>query len=133
MVYYYICELQPTPRSEIVWGINVRVFMFNLIIPKLSHDGTIIEESINENMKFILDGPTYHFLDRFNVVADKQMYLHGKEEKDIVFAKKKVQFDEFTVRALRIPEVTLIANYVINKYGIANQIDLCKAVNSTLK
>ena len=61
MIYYYVCELNSTVRSDVPIGPDCRVFVFNLSLSKLDHDGELIVESLKENVKFIAEGPVYHF------------------------------------------------------------------------
>ena len=133
MVYYYVCELQPTSRSDITWGPDTRGFTFRLSLPKVDHDDKIEKEKLQEDVKFIADGPTDHFEDRFNVVADYALNDEEPDQEKKQTTKKKIRFGDFTVTKKRMPEVTLVANYLIEKHGITNNNDLSTAVYSTLK
>ena len=61
MIYFYICELKPFEKSDVKFGPDIRVFLFNLSLTQYKHDEKIVESAIKEELSFVKEAPTYHF------------------------------------------------------------------------
>lgn len=133
MIYYYTCELKPTEKSESTWGPDVRAFLFLLSLPSLEHTGGLDIDSVLEEAKWFAKFDTFHVEERFNALADKIEGIDDQTAKTEVVSKRPIKFNGVTVRALRMPEVTMIARFLIRNYDIRSQNDLTTAVYATLE
>ena len=111
----------------------MRAFLFNLSLPKLEHDGDPAEDEYDDASKVLATLGSFHPAQRCNVLPVILKSLDEIKYKGSTQTKKKVMISGLNMRALRIPELTLIANYLIQRHKITCKNDLATMVHKTLK
>ena len=84
---------------------------------------------MEEKFKFAQDGEVFHFEERYNMKLKKELYVHPLKIEKMIGKRKRVEFDDFSLRQLRLPDVDLIKKYVASKYDINSPLDIIEATH----